>query len=396
MVTFPSARIEPWRSVAVILILTAILAGCASAPSNSGPEDAGPSEEAPESNGDQPVRGNGELEAIIEGGERALGRGQVAEAVERFVDVLATDRQRSSDAARRASERLSEIAAGLRLEPGSDWVDQVGNQRSGDARVVGREGALYPEVLLTLNLGGGRSVVPDLPIRFSFVEGDGLLNQIVTTSEFGQANTVIIELEEGFDEYIIRAMPVVTVNNYTYEFETVTREFSYTRGLSTVALVAADRNTQAAPAAGGAAATVDALFAALEGSGTGGTYYPLDASQIGEDFDRVIAGDRDALRRLGDTARAAYIMIITVDTHRLSQVELDGQVYDIFQFFGSGSIRLIRAADGEVLFTTSTDEIRGQGNNEETAERDGRTKVRDALAALVEREAADIREAIQN
>ncbi len=394
MVTVTSTGPGYWRSAALALFLAAALAGCATTSAPQTVEQ--PNEATGESSSDDRTTDVSDLEPLLESGERALGRGQIAEAVERFVTVLAADPDASTAAGAGASERLAELAAGLRLEPGSAWVDQSGNQRSGDARVVGREGSLYPEVVLTLNLGGGRSVVPDLPVRFRFVQGQGLLNRIVTTSEFGQANTVIIELEEDLDKYIVEAMPVVTVDGYEYKFQTVTREFTYTRGLSTVALVGADRRVDGTSAAGGAAATVDALFAALETSRTGGTYYPVDAAQVGEDLERLLAGDREALRRIGDTAQAAYIMIITVDTNRVGQVELDGQAYNIFQFFGSGSIRLIRSADGEVLFTTATEEIRGQGNNTESAERDGRKNVREALAALVETSAAAIREAIQN
>lgn len=377
---------------ALVWIILAVVIGCAGGPAapEVGPgephagdadlpdddragEDQAPIVASQENPTDTPVATSTDAAQVLGTAEDALRRGRVADAVELFVSVLID--ADGTDAGRRARLRLEELAAGLRLEPSARWLDDQGNQVVGDARILGRDGALYPEVILTASLGGGRSVVADMPIRFRFTRGDGLLNRLVTTSDFGQANTAILSVEPGLAEYIVEAMPVVTVEGGEYAFTTVRREFVYRRAEAAVVLVGVHRSPDGVEAG---PATADAAYRGI--AEAGGAYYALDGSLSPERLEALLSSTQAQIRSVAEEAGAGFLLLLIVDISSIRQVELEGRAFEIFQAFGTGTIRLLRASDGELLYTADTTEIRGQGRNEAVALRDGQQRIREALA----------------
>ena len=141
-----------------------------------------------------------EMSSYLSKAQDAADSNHLAEAIRSYVAVLAMAEESPSPEAQaksdEASAQLARIATRLSLEPSGEWVDAKGTQIAGDARSLGKDGALSPAVYLFENFGTGKSPVADAPIFFQFAKNSGSLVSFVTTDAYGKANTTIAKLDE--------------------------------------------------------------------------------------------------------------------------------------------------------------------------------------------------------
>jgi hypothetical protein len=110
---------------------------------------------------------------------------------------------------------------------------------------------------------------------------------------------------------------------------------------------------------------------------------------LGEEFLAVFGGDPQAIKKLGLETDVSYLVMLLNDAHNVSQVELQGKKYNIWKSQASCSARVIRVADGKVLYSGLVQAVAGQGGTSEKAALDG---LRNAAAAMQDKVARDLPE----
>jgi len=329
------------------------------------------------------------MKEYLDNGLDKLDQGAISEGMAQLVAVLAEGVSAKDPAAeelkRRAETELAKIRAGLAMETGTEWLDANKNQLTASSVNVGGEKTLNPSVILTLNYGGaGKALVTGAPIQFEFVKGGGLLTAFVNTNDYGQANCNLARLDSPNSENIIRASLLYKVKGFTYAFEGVTKDFVFAPPARKATILVMER-------AGAKVAEdpviLDAVFNRLKGVTFDFSQY--NGKLLGEQFLTVFGGDPQAIRKMGLEKEVSYLVMVLNDGYNVSQVELQGKKYNIWKSQTTATTRVIRVADGKIMYSGTVQAVAGQGGSVEKAVLDG---FRIAAAAMADKIAQDLAE----
>jgi hypothetical protein len=362
---------------AVSGLLAVLLLSCATSPA--------PVSSAPEGGGDSQAAQR--MQQYLENGLDKLDQGAISEGIAQLVAALAegSNQAATGDLKRRAETELAKIRAGLALEAGTEWLDANKNQLTASSVSVGGPNSLNPSVILTLNYGGaGKALVTGAPIQFAFVQGGGVLTAFVNTNDYGQANCNLTSLDSTASESIIRASLVYKIKGFAYAFEGVSRDFVYAPPARKAAILVLERT--------GTAIVEDpvvlhAVYSRIKGLAFDFSHY--NGKLLGEEFLAVFGGDPQAIRKLGLEKEVSYLVMLLNDAYNVSQVELQGKKYNIWKAQASCSARVIRVADGKVLYSGLIQAVAGQGG---TAEKAALDSLRNAAAAMQDKVAQELPE----
>jgi hypothetical protein len=329
------------------------------------------------------------MQQYLENGLDKLDQGTISEGIAQLVAVLAEGASAADPAAedlkRRAETELAKIRAGLALEPGTEWLDANKNQLTASTVSVGGQNSLNPSVILTLNYGGaGKALVTGAPIQFAFVQGGGVLAALVNTNDYGQANCSLAGLVSPDTESIIRASLVFRIKGFAYAFEGVSRDFVYappTRKATILVLERAGATIVEDPV------VLHAVYGKIKGVAFDFSFY--NGKLLGEEFLAVFGGDPQAIRKLALETDVSYLVMLLNDAYNVSQIELQGKKYNIWKAQASCSARVIRVADGKILYSGQVQAVAGQGGTSEKAALDG---LRNAASAMQDKVAQDLPE----
>lgn len=329
------------------------------------------------------------MKEYLDNGLDKLDQGAISEGMAQLVAVLAEGVSAKDPAAeelkRRAETELAKIRAGLAMETGTEWLDANKNQLTASSVNVGGEKTLNPSVILTLNYGGtGKALITGAPIQFEFVKGGGLLTAFVNTNDYGQANCNLARLDSPNSENIIRASLLYKVKGFTYAFEGVTKDFVFAPPARKATILVMER-------AGAKVAEdpviLDAVFNRLKGVTFDFSQY--NGKLLGEQFLTVFGGDPQAIRKMGLEKEVSYLVMVLSDGYNVSQVELQGKKYNIWKSQTTATTRVIRVADGKIMYSGTVQAVAGQGGSVEKAVLDG---FRSAAAAMADKIAQDLAE----
>ena len=371
----------------------ALLAGCcclafALLTCSTTPPAPAPAAPAAQKGGSGPAQ---RMREYLDNGLDKLDQGAISEGIAQLVAVLAEQAGAAEKApeeqelARRAETELAKVRAGLSLESGTEWLDANKNQLAASSVNVGGEKSLNPSVILTLNYGGaGKALVTGAPVQFEFVKGGGVLTAFVNTNDYGQATCNVARLDSPNSENVIRASVVYKTRGFTYAFEGLTKDFVYAPPSRRAAILVMER-------AGARAAEdpviLDAVYNKLKGVAFDFSQY--NGRLLGEEFLLVFGGDPQAIRRMGLEKEVSYLVMVLNDGYNVSQVELQGKKYNIWKSQTTATTRVIRVADGKIMYSGTVQAVAGQGGSAEKAALDG---LRSAAAAMADKIAQDLGE----
>jgi hypothetical protein len=383
------------------LLLLFAMGGCVSVPpagrsAGADLEDAeqtgadGQKEAPPISNEDtQTIQ---RMREFLDTGLRKLDQGSISEGIAQLVNVLAEASSSKSAAnvetlRRKAETELFKVRAGLAMEAGLEWLDENKNQLSASSVDVGADKALQPSVILTLNYGGaGKALVTGAPIVFEFINGSGLLTAVVNTNDYGQANCAVARLDNPNSETVIRASLIYRVRGFSYSFEGISKDFVFIPPARKATILVMEK-------AGGLIAEdpiiLDAVYNKLKGVTFDFSQY--NGKLLGEDFLKAFGGEPKAIRKMGLEKEVSYLVMVLNDGYNVSQVELAGKKYNIFKSQTNATTRLIRVADGKIMYSGSVQAVQGQGGTQEKAVLDGFRNAAAAMADKLQQELAEIK-----
>jgi hypothetical protein len=365
-------------------LLALLLLSCATAPApvaSTGGEQAA----------DSAKQLSQRMKEYLDNGMDKVNQGAISEGIAQLVTVLAEyagaeqKDMAAEELKRRAEVELQKIEAGLSMETGTEWLDANKNQITASSVSIGGEKSLNPSVILTLNYGGaGKALVGGAPITFAFMKGSGGLTAFVNTNDYGQANCNLASLENPNAESIIRASLLYKTKGFTYAFERVTKDFVYappTRKATILVMERAGTMIVEDPV------VLHAVYSKLKGVAFDFSSY--NGKLLGDDFLEVFGGDPQAIRRLGLEKEVSYLVMLLNDAFNVSQVELQGKKYNIWKAQASCSARVIRVADGKVMYSGMVQAVAGQGGSSDKATLDS---LRNAALAMQEKIAQDLPE----
>jgi hypothetical protein len=358
------------RIAALVVFVVAVAAACVS---------SGPAPESRAGGGGAVAR----MREYLVTGMTKVADGAVAEGARQLVAVLAERRKpgvagaEADEIASLAETELGKIAAALSLEAGPEWMDEANNQRTASTLDVGTPKALQPSVILTYNMGRGRSLVSGAPIAFAFERGGGTLTAAVNTNELGQATCSLGRFDDVAAEQVVRAAVEYRVEGFVFRFEGVMKDFAFAPPGNRAVIVALERTPAAVVQP---PVVLDAVFNALRGVSLDFSHF--DGALAPREFQKLFAGDRSAIAALGLGEDVAYLVTVLNDCTRITQIVVQGKAMNLWKAPTSATVRLIRAADGKILFS-GTAEAAGQGGTGEKAASDGLSAAASAIANLI-------------
>ena len=367
--------------VILAIVLAVAPAACASDPS---PESPAPSK--------PPVDGQALQEAVrsmqnhLDGGLALIEQGRAAEGMSLLVRVLAEGSRmtapppRAAELMSRAGSELETVESSIAIEADPVWLDAGAHQRT--ASSVTR--TPQPAVILSLRTPTGRSLISGAPIRFTFVCGGGELSGGGRTNAFGQSGCTVHRLDNPGAPSTIRAQLVFQVGDFVYPSEGVFLDFVYEAPARRALILALERSPLGPAEDPMVLRPVLARLRRLDYSFTlySGRMEPPA-------FMRIYNGDTAEAEELGRDEGASTLMLVLGDCTSVRQVELMGRKRELYVSEARATVRLIRAADGELLFQRSVDvskrtNTHGQGGSERTAVRDALARASEELGRVLE------------
>jgi hypothetical protein len=359
-------------------LLAALLLSCATPPAaiDSSPGAGGGEVLGPAIAAEQTAQ---RMQQYLDNGLQKLHQGAISEGIAQLVAVLAEGGSTTDPAVeelkRRAETELAKVRAGLSLEAGTEWLDANKNQLTASTVGVGGQNSLNPSVILTLNYGGaGKALVTGAPIAFSFVQGGGALTALVNTNDYGQANCNLASLGSTDSQSIIRASLVFQTKGFIYAFEGVNRDFVYTPPARKATILVLER---AGTVIVEDPVVLHAVYGKLKAVAFDFSFF--NGKLLGDEFLQVFGGDPQAIRRLGLEKDVSYLVMLLNDVSSVRQLEYSGKKYNIWTSKTTASTRVIRVADGKVLYSETVQAVEGKGGTSDQAALDG---LRNAAAAM--------------
>jgi len=337
-----------------------------------------------------------EMEIYLNNALDKMDQMAISEGLNQFVAVLAIKDKlkkpsaKAQELAKSAETELTKIASGLRLFPGPDWLDENDNQITGSTMALGKDKALNPEVLLIYNVGGSIAVT-GAPVEFTFIKGAGLLDKTVKTNEYGQALSLIAKVNNVKQEVVVRATLTFTVKGYAYRFESVTCDFFFvppSRRATIIVYESAPDFVSDHPF------IFDYAYTTLKKIDFDFTQY--NGVLMGKEFLKVFGGDINSIKKLALEQGVPYLVMVYNDCYRLSKAHAD---YEIYISEVKATLRIIRVADGKILFETvvyadKAHNTHGQGSSMEKARNSGFQKSAQELESDLKKKFKQINEAL--
>ena len=381
------------RMIRAIAGLAVLLVSCATPARPPAPaqEAAAKSPAAAETGGEAGAR----MREYLSNGLAKINEGSVTEGIRQLVAVLAERQALASaprevqDIAGRAEAELTKLGAALSLDSGLEWVDANKNQLTGSVLDVGSPKGIQPSVILSYNMGRGRTLVAGAPILFEFAKGGGVLTASVSTNEYGQATCSIARLDSQSQESVIRAALVYTVKGFTYEVQGVQRDFVYAPPSRRATILVLERHPKGLNQP---PIILDAVYNTLKGVAFDFSHY--DGVLMGEAFMNVFSGEPKAIQSLGMQKDVSYLVMVLNDCIAVNQVVLDGKTYNIFKSQTTATTRLIRVADGKILYSGAVQGVLGQGGDTGKALLDGFRKAAEAMSGKLSKDLPEISAAL--
>lgn len=375
--------------------LLLLLAACGSLPESSGGGPASPAAEQPAAASSPPAAElMAKLEDYFANGMDKVDRGAYSEGIRQLVTVLAEAEAAGLSAAdaavvARTEQELTKIGAALTLDTGTEWQDAEKNQiRAGSLEVAAGTG-ITPSVILTVNIGAGRALVPGAPIFFEFVKGGGLLTSLSTTNDYGQANCSLARLDNPSQETVIRASLVYQVRGFSYRFQGVERSFVYVPPARKATILVLEKTADMVAAD---PVILDSVYNTLKDVAFDFSQY--NGVLLGDDFAKVFGGDPRSITSMGLEKEVSYLVMVMNDGYYVNQVELGGKKYNIFKSQTTATTRIIRVADGKIMYSGTAQAVPGQGGTPEKAVLDGFRNAAAAMAQKLEEDLDSITEAL--
>ncbi len=331
------------------------------------------------------------MQDYLAAGRQKLQEGSIVEGARQLVAVLAElDRlevpsAKAVETAEQAEAELTRLAAALALDSGVEWLDANKNQVSGSTLEVGSPNGLQPSVILSYTMGRGRTLVAGAPVTFEFTQGSGTLTGFVTTNEYGLATCSLAGLDSQTTESVIRASIAVTVNGHTWRPQGLVRDFVYVPPARRATILALERFPQGSNQP---PLILDPVYNALKGVAFDFSHY--DGVLMGEAFLRVFSGDPKAIQALGVQKEVSYLVMVLNDCAAVNQVVVDGKTYNIFRSRTNATTRIIRVADGKILYSAAVQSVQGQGGDAAKAVQDGLRKAAAEMAGRLSKDIAEI------
>jgi len=335
------------------------------------------------------------MQDYLQNGKAKMDQGNIVEGIRQLVDILAEKQKLQNpskdivDVAREAETELTKIGSALTLDSGVEWLDDNKNQVNASVIDVGTGKALQPSVIVTYNMGKGRTLVSAMPVSFEFVKGSGILTGFVNTNEYGQANCGLAKLDSATQEHIIRASIPFSSNGYTWKFGGVEKDFVYvppTRKATILVMERSDLGPSQPPV------ILDAVYNKLKGVAFDFSQY--DGVLLGDNFTKVFGGDPQAIQALGVQKDVSYLVSVLNDCTLVSQVVIDGKPYNLYKSSVTATTRVIRVIDGKILYSGVVQGIAGQGGTKEKAVVDGYKKAAEEMAKKLDKELGEISKAL--
>jgi hypothetical protein len=378
--------------------LLLLLASCGSMPeSPAGATASGGTPQAASASSPSPALDPellAKLEDFYTNGMDKVDRGAYSEGIRQLVTVLAEAEAASLSAAdaavvAQAEQELTKIGAALSMDTGTEWQDADKNQiRASSLDVAAGEG-ITPSIILTVNIGAGRALIPGAPIFFEFIKGGGLLTSLSTTNDYGQANCSLARLDNPSQETVIRASLVYQVRGYSYRFQGVERSFVYVPPARRATILVLEKTADTVAAD---PVILDSVYNTLKDVAFDFSQY--NGVLLGDDFARVFGGDPQAIRNMGLEKGVSYLVMVLNDGYYVNQVELGGKKYNIFKSQTTATTRIIRVEDGKIMYSGTAQAVPGQGGTLEKAVLDGFRNAARAMAQKIEQDMTAISEAL--
>lgn len=391
-----------WLCCILGFCLIVLLGSCAGAPESpeagpaapAGDEAAaagGPEREAEPAPAPKPQPQDDALarmQEFLANGRNKVEQGAISEGITQLVNVLA-EGQKLPEAGPQAREvvfaaetELAKIGAALEVEGGTEWLDAGKNQISASAVDVGTSKGLNPSVILTLNVGGGKTLISGAPITFEFVKGGGVLTGFVNTNDYGQANCAVARLDNPNEENIIRASVVYRVGGYAYRFKGLEKDFVYLPPMRKATIMALERSPDQVM---GDPVILDAVYNRLKSVAFDFSHY--NGVLMGDTFQKVFGGDLREIQNLGLEKGVSYLVMVLNEGQSVNQLEMGGKKYNIYKSQTNATTRIIRISDGKILYSGTVQGVDGQGGSREKAAIDG---LRNASQAMADKLAGDL------
>jgi hypothetical protein len=313
-----------------------------------------------------------EMQAYFENAQKKMDEMTVAEAVNQYVAVLAikagigNPSKEILELAKKAETELTKIEAGFLLMAGAEWLDANGNQIAGSSFTVGKGDSLNPKITLWYNVGGSRIAVSAVPVIFEFIKGSGLLTGYLRTNEYGEASVPLAKIDNPNKETVIRASVVYTVKGYTYRFAQTKLEFVYLPPSKRATILVFERGPQYVAEDPYIFNTVYNSLKKMEFD-----FIPFNGKLIQNDFMTVFGGDFSSIKKLTLEQNVPYLIVVLNDCYSVRKVE------ELKAYIGEGkaTLRVIRIADGKILFETvgyadKMHDTHGQGSSLDKTMRD--------------------------
>ncbi len=309
----------------------------------------------------KPGDGVTEMRDLLEEGLENIDGGLVSEGIKQVVSALAVyhkfegSHPEADKMARRAEATLARLEPAIAMVVADTaWLDESGNQKSGSTLNT----ALQPSIILTFRSDSGPTVISNAPIRFEFVRGGGIISGVVNTSEYGQANCAIARLDSPQQENIIRAVLEYRTKGFTYRFKGVMREFVYAPPSRKATIVVLERSEEGISEDPQILGPVYARLADLDFD-----LSLFDARLEPGEFIKVYGGDGKAIAKMGLEADVSYLIVVLNDCTSVRQLEIGGRKMNLFVSEARATTRIIRIADGKIMYQTVVESSKARGNH---------------------------------
>jgi hypothetical protein len=325
------------------------------------------------------------LGGLIEEGRTLLDQGEASGAIARFLEALAAAAgkgdlgEKGAAIVRLARSELARAGSMLSLGCGEEWAGDGGAQLSAGLAAARAPRSLFPSVVLTTREKG--TPVEGVQIDFETVKGRAAIAGSTVTDRYGRAACPVGKIETPKDGLVVRASAVGRRGPVSFPFEGLRRDFVYLPLSASAALGVLQRSPLGSSGSPEAAATVLNRLRALPiaiSSAAGSTEEDV--------FEAAFLGDPKATARLCG-AGTGYLILVLCDCSSLRQLSLDGKAYDLYRSSVSAAAKVLRVADGTILYSAAVPEVSGQGGSAAKAAADG---LRKALTAVAERIGEDV------
>ncbi len=335
--------------------------------------------------------------SYLDNGLNKISEGSISEGIKQLVSVLAVKEniiepsEEAEEIALWAETKLEKLGAAISIEADTMWMDANMSQITGSTVEL----SIQPNIILTITLETGKSLISNAPIYFEFVQGAGTLNNYVITNSYGQAGCSIIEFQNPAEENIVRAYLEYRVDSYTYNFNSAVRDFVYVPPAYTAAIVVLEKSVVGIS---NDPLILDPVYNELKQIDYEFSIYNSVLNEEG--FMLAFKGDMNAIRNLGLDTNVSYLIMLLNDCNNMIQMtNFSGDPINAFMSEAKATIRVIRVVDGTVLYQKAVERnhdngLHGQGNSKAAAAFNVQREIAGDLAMDIRVNLREIKEAL--